>query len=341
MERIIDMPKRFSICFIGGSIEKSRAQIDGLKPLLDRYEIDFCLRGEVYSGMYSSFSQIVNELISDAKHEFIVFVSEKVDPTPEKVEELLGYLCSGFCWASKVAFGFFAATKELFRNIGLMDERFIGSEWEDIDLLCRMYMFGKAIRWEYDRSQYPAVPSKIGRLRGASLTAFLDKWIESDEMMIMDSEYLECKKLRDSNIRRDISGSWLPKSMSVFMDDNNNAHTIFKREISVRNFEKRSIVSNAEIDVEFFNGQAMVRFRCPVLTKVSMQILNSEDDLATWGILIESNKWYSNSMFQNAVGPLQIKIFHEGDKIFHDRSISMDSGLKIGIGLRITEKTLK
>ena len=341
MERIIEAPKQISICFIGGSAEKSKIQMEALSPLSERYEIDYCLRSDVYTGMYTSFSQIVNELISDSKHEFMIFVSEKVNPTPEQAEDLINHLCSGFCWASKVAFGFFAMTKELYRNIGLLDERFIGSEWEDIDFLCRMYMFGKAIKWEYDRSEYPPVPSRIGPLRGASLTAFRQKWIESGNHLILDSEYLENKRLRAGSSRPDIKESWLPKESSIFFDDNNHAYTIFGKEIFAASFEKEQIFADSNITISIKGRFAYITFECEIPTEISMQILNSRNELATNGLLISSNERKNSFMFSNVTESMQIKIFHEGDKIFHDRNTKIDSETKIKLGLSITKKTMK
>jgi hypothetical protein len=68
--------------------------------------------------------------------------------------------------------------------------------------------------------------------------------------------------------------------------------------------------------------------------------LNKNKELITYGILLDSNTWNSNIMFDNVTDVNEIKIFHEGDKIYHNKAVLLPINMDINIGLRITEKEI-
>jgi hypothetical protein len=45
-------------------------------------------------------------------------------------------------------------------------------------------------------------------------------------------------------------------------------------------------------------------------------------------------------MFDNVTDVNEIKIFHEGDKIYHNKAVLLPINMDINIGLRITEKEI-
>jgi hypothetical protein len=337
MTNIIDVPKSFAVCFIGGDKKRTDEQEDLIKPLTEKYQIEHWRRSDRFSGFYSSFSQIVNEAVAQTKEEFIFFINPKVNPNPIQIEEMLLDLCSGFCWTSKISFGLWGTTKELFRNIGLLDERFIGSEWEDNDFLCRMKIFDKAIKWQYSTNLYPSNRSPINELRGMSLTLFRNKWIEMGDILYLDKSMSENKILFDNRSRDDIKKSWMCGLKSLFLDKNGPAPFYFK-DIRIKEFFNKFIYCDSIINILFDLENIKIEFICEVETEISVQILNCNKELITYGVLLNSNTWNSNVMFENITDFNEIKIFHEGDKIYHNKNVKIPGIFQLNIGLKINKK---
>lgn len=333
----INIPKSFCVCFVGGDKNRTLEQEKLLDPLGQKYQIEFWRRSDFFSGFYASFSQIINEAVNGTDEDFIFFVNPKVNPSPSQIEEMLIDLCSGFCWTSKISFGLWGTTKELFRNIGLLDERFIGSEWEDNDFLCRLKMFDKAIKWEYSLDLYPSVPSSINDLRGMSLTFFRQKWIEEGDELYLDLDLSETKKIKNLKSREDIKNSWMDGSNSLFLDSNGPALFYFKK-IKSREFDKEIINLDGEISIRSDQNSIRFEFLCNSKTEISIQLLNEKKELITPGVLLGSNTWNSNIMFRNIGNSNELKIFHEGDKIYHNKNIKIPVDFRINIGLRINIK---
>ena len=336
MEKI-NLPKSFAVCFVGGDKKRTKEQEILIKSLLEKYSVEFWRRSDKFSGFYASFSQIINEAVNETKEEFIFFINPKVDPDPIQIEEMLIDLCSGFCWSSKISFGLWGTTKELFRNIGLLDERFIGSEWEDNDFLCRMKIFDKAIKWQYSLNLYPSAPSPINDLRGMSLTFFRNKWIEKEDVLYLDKSMEENKMICNTEPRTDIKNSWMDGSRSLFLDKNGPAPFYFK-EIQIKEFSYNFTHCDSVINISADLEKIKVDFTCEVDTEISVQILNSRKELATYGILLKSNTWNSNVMFKNITDSNELKIFHEGDKIYHNKNIKIPGDFELKMGLKINNK---
>jgi hypothetical protein len=337
MPTIIDIPKSFAICFIGGDKKRTIEQEDQIESLKQKYEIEYWRRSDRFSGFYSSFSQIVNEAVSQTREEFIFFVNPKVDPNPNQIEEMLIDLCSGFCWTSKISFGLWGTTKELFRKIGLLDERFVGSEWEDNDFICRLKIFDKAIKWQYCLNSYPSERSPINELRGMSLTFFRNKWIDGGDILYLDKSFSENKILCDSRSREDINKSWMCGLKSLFLDTNGPAPFYFK-DIRIKQFSVNYTYCESTINILLDSKNVKLEFICDVETEVSVQILNCNKELITYGVLLNSNTWNSNVMFENITDANEIKIFHEGDKIYHNKNVKIPGVYHLEIGLKISIK---
>ena len=85
-----------------------------------------------------NFSHLVNTCVASALTETVILMSDKVRPTPEHVHRTLELLDKGYAFVGLRLFRFFAFKKELFRRIGFFDERYIGSGYEDYDMIVRM-----------------------------------------------------------------------------------------------------------------------------------------------------------------------------------------------------------
>jgi hypothetical protein len=335
----IEIPKSISICFVGGDQIRTDEQELMLRPLLEKFNVEFWRRCDKFTGFYASFSQIINEACNETNEEFIFFINPKVNPNPQEIEDMLIDLCSGFCWTSKIAFGLWGTTKELFRNIGLLDERFLGSEWEDVDFICRLKLFNKAIKWQYSLDLYPSKPSPINDLRGSSLTIFRNKWIEVGDYLYLDVSMSENKKIRSKASRDDISISWMDISNSILLD-NNGIIGYLSKIIEIKNFKQDIIFTNSLIRLNINSEYIRVELLCDIKTYISIQVLNKNKELITYGVLLESNTWNQNVMFDNITDTNEIKIFHEGDKIYHNKMVLLPLDIDISIGLRITKKEI-
>lgn len=85
------------------------------------------------------FSHIVNTLIARCPTEYMIFLSDKCRPLPgqlEKIKELM--LTGDYGMVSLHRFGAFCLDKDLVRQIGVFDERYVRGGFEDDDYAIRI-----------------------------------------------------------------------------------------------------------------------------------------------------------------------------------------------------------
>jgi hypothetical protein len=87
---------------------------------------------------YPSFSKLVNECVSQSDAEIVILMSDKMLPTAEDIKKTVSLVEDGYAFVALYRFGFFGFKKELFRQIGCMDERYIGGGFEDDDFYIRL-----------------------------------------------------------------------------------------------------------------------------------------------------------------------------------------------------------
>lgn len=85
-----------------------------------------------------NFSRIINKCIEQCPTETMVLISDKIMPRPHQVQKILTALDLGYAFASSYRFGFYGFKKELFRRIGMFDERFTPGGHEDLDFFVRL-----------------------------------------------------------------------------------------------------------------------------------------------------------------------------------------------------------
>jgi len=88
---------------------------------------------------YPSFSKLVNDCVHNSTTETVIIMSDKVLPTASDVKKVLNLINDGYAFVALYRLAFFGFNKELFRQIGPFDERFIGGGFEDDDFYLRLY----------------------------------------------------------------------------------------------------------------------------------------------------------------------------------------------------------
>lgn len=85
-----------------------------------------------------SFARLVNQCVEFCPTEIVIMMSDKMRPCDDDIRKVLSLINDGYAFVGLYRFGFFGFKKELFRNIGMMDERFIGGGYEDDDVYVRL-----------------------------------------------------------------------------------------------------------------------------------------------------------------------------------------------------------
>lgn len=87
---------------------------------------------------YPSFSKLVNSCVASANTETVIIMSDKVMPRAADVQRLLGLLDQGYAFVALYRLAFSGFRKQLLREIGMFDERFVGGGYEDDDFYIRL-----------------------------------------------------------------------------------------------------------------------------------------------------------------------------------------------------------
>lgn len=122
---------------------------------------------------YPSFAKLINDCIVRCPTERLIICSDKVLPSPDHIDRMMGFLDEGYALVGLYYFACFGFPKELVRRIGFLDERFVGGEFEDADYMLRMreanlaYRLSKEVPYQY-------MPSSWNNSR--SRAHFVRKW---------------------------------------------------------------------------------------------------------------------------------------------------------------------
>lgn len=325
-ERMIDflnytMPEKIALVLSSDNQKIINNQINSVRNSRFKFEIYFPKK-ENPAG-FSSFSQMINESVCNTASEYMIFVNPKVELNEHHIEYIIKELITGKCFVSVIGFGLFGTTKSLFKELGMMDERFIGGEYEDNDFALRLKMFGKAITAKLDLSKYNflSMPSKYDPIRGCSLSLFNIKWSNKFNNDTQRLEYyiteknLVNKKLPERVITdENVKYSWLDFDKS----DIDSGYWMFDhlKNIDIKTIchDKPRVEINCTLITKFSHTSDMfVEFLCDRSYFITTHINDITDPSYHTPLdkhLIYSNTWYGVKL--DDTKRYELKIFGEG-----------------------------
>lgn len=203
----------------GSDSQIVRNQIESLKELEEIYSIHWNNRISRHPEMYASFSEMINHTIATSKTEFIIFINDRVKPTPEEIKKMINLLESGFGLVMLYNVGFMGFSKQLVRKIGWWDERFLLGGWEDRDWVWRMKTHNISIYESQESNHDYSWKSDLNKIGGIySHYIFMKKYDQkSTNVVFKELEELNYEKwnpyLGDEIF--EISDSWSDWKSSV------------------------------------------------------------------------------------------------------------------------------
>lgn len=334
---MIQVPKKIAICFTGGDTQRTQEQINMLAGLEEDYDIEWSLRSDKTSEIYYSFSQIINEAVIETSSEFMVFVNPSAIISTKDIKLMINDLCRGFAFSSVISFGLWATTKELFRKIGMMDERFIGGGYEDNDFLIRLKQADLAIFWRYRTEKYPHwafgtadKPILKTQYTGLTDSIYGMKWFKKDNTLYRTNLFLQEKKAPKWFLKREntiISNSWkswmYTKYEECYFIDN-----IFKSidylDISNNIAKAVKTRTQAKLTISLENGIVVFRHTGKEKYKTNLVIVitDAESRQIINHVSIKTNNWWGHYLRPSGIFELEnfydIRVLHGGRILIHD-----------------------
>ena len=347
---MLTKPKRIAICLKGGNLENSKEQIKSLKGVEDYFNVEWVYRSDIFSGAFSSYSQLINELIISSESEFMVFVAPKTIVNPNDISSIVDDLCNGFAFSSIANFGLFGATKELFRKIGLLDERFLSGEWEDNDIMVRLKEADLAVNPVYDGNKYKVTnfPS-IVQTKGIGYQTYRQKWYVYNGIRYRTDLFLEEKRLpaKMQKNRKDISSSWKSWKESNFSTNNHVFEEATQFPISDKNAKSNKSKHSAYITLEKFNNDFRLVFNCDIETEILISIVpsrpigNEGSKGFRWmQIPLSSNRWWRIGIDRFNGELLDIRIIHDGKLILNNAEYDFNEKLEYKLKINVNTFTI-
>ena len=145
---------------------------------------------------YPSFSKLVNACTAAANTEIVIILSDKVLPKAEHVNKVITLLEKGYGFVGLYRFAFFAFKKELFRQIGPMDERFVGGGYEDDDFYIRLKEANIAM-YVTEELEYEKASSSWDQ--STTVNHFIAKWIPNHDPNIKLKHNIVSRRIPEPN----------------------------------------------------------------------------------------------------------------------------------------------
>lgn len=325
--------EKASVCFMAQDISTGISQLESIDQSQLSFEMVPYLSAERNAVLYSSFSQMINEAIDDTECEFMIFINPKTIATAHDLNFIMDRLSSGYCFASLFGFGFMGFSKQLVREIGMLDERFVAGEYEDNDFLLRMRIFGKAVWWGQDWSKYDYYQSKCPPARGSSLSFFWKKWRWTGD----SAKYL---RFREKNISKrhsenipQISRSWMEWERS--WGEGHIWQSMSGCNIDTSQWIEYEEDSMIEVAYKFTEGNLYISMNSDRETAISF-FATTEERIPIYMHLVYQNTWH---MAPVAESSSELRLYHDGIMIYINRiSVGDDGRMRFRIPSSICHK---
>jgi hypothetical protein len=196
-------------------------QQKALEGLSKDYEIEWNLRIKRYPHAYPSFSQLMNHAIVTSKHEWMIFINDRTNPTEAEARKMIKHMEEGFACSFMYNVGYMMFSKELIRKIGWWDERFLLGGWEDRDFVYRLSQTDLALYESQEASydyNWKSPLQVIGH--GCKLSEphwnkkYEQKYQDAIVKMLPEEKYPHWDLFLGSE-RKDISLNWKPWKHSL------------------------------------------------------------------------------------------------------------------------------
>ena len=261
---------------------------------------------------------------------------------------MINELCNGFAHSSITSFGLWGATKELFRRVGMMDERFIGAEYEDNDFLVRIKQLDFAISWRWRVKNYIIRPvNKEGSCfiralknqnMGIARTIYRMKWYENENTLYRTDLYPEEKRAPKwflESGRSDIYESWNSWGDSKKEESKNHSQIteVFDKAISNKIATTTKNKVNSTLIISHEGNMAKFEHHCPTPTQLQL-ILTDEDSIQIVEYKdIKSNMWWKYNLQHGSV--YDFRIHHNGRILVHNNNYTFPSSTSYTFGLDV------
>lgn len=173
---------------------------------------------------FPSFSKLVNSAVFACPTETVIIMSDRVLPTTDHVKKVINLLSDGFGFVGLYRFAFFGFQKELFRKIGVMDERYISGEYEDDDFYIRLKEANIAM---YLTEEIPYRRGKSGWNRTIAKEHFMNKWGRELSNNRIYRYMPEVSHLQYNLELPNLNKKYLPWSHTVCITEKGNKYTQF------------------------------------------------------------------------------------------------------------------
>jgi hypothetical protein len=214
-----------------------------------------------------------------------------------------------------VSFGFFGFSKELIRRVGMLDERFIGGEWEDDDFSIRLNHFGKASWWGYDYDKYENNWSRSGNLKHVTQSIFSQKYQVLEDSILINEIFYIHKKIskRHRSFKRNIYDSWKDSSYNGGNGKMLDYLTGYKTSIVNFNEREEAVSFNFKLTR---NGRS---FKIELISdeKMTLHIVFLSDvknRRMLWSDRISNNAWKTIEIFYDE--EVEIRLFMDDNQIY-------------------------
>jgi len=311
-EKKIEIEKA-SVCFMSQDIERGASQLESIEESRLSFEMVPFLSAQRNATLYSSFSQMINEAIDDTECEFMIFINPKATATAEDLNRIAELLSSGYCFASLFGFAFFGTSKKLIREIGMLDEKFQGGEYEDNDFLLRMIMHGKAIWWGQDWSKYQYFKSACPPERGSSLSFFWKKWRWTGSAARRTIWQEKSISRRHSKESAEISRSWMDASSS--WGEGPIWNSMSECALDRSRWACRQRECDIRVSWSLSDGDFRIEMLCDSEAAISF-FLTTEERIPLYMHLVYQNTWHSTRIPHDSP---ELRIYLDGSIIYMNR----------------------